>query len=408
MGMSLTDSYRDIVKRLHGFLDEHRTHYAEGIFEMPVSYFSSSEQYRREVGRIFHRVPLLVGLSSDLAAPGSWRAFQLVDTPVLLVRDSDGDLRAFINACRHRGVPVASGRGDEARRFTCPFHSWSYDLEGHLVGVPHPKAFEGLCREERGLVPLPVAEKHGLIFVRSRPGDPIDVDAHLAGLGPEISELGLETFQRVDEPHVHHIASNWKLVMDTYNEVYHFNFLHSRTGTNLMFGDVSTIDPYPPHIRHAFASRSVDLLRTVPEEEWEPVLYAPYHYVFFPNISCTLVSQPETEFQPATNKLELNQVLPVGIDTSINVHTVYTATQNFDEAARQRELEMISYSCKAVLDNEDFWAAGQEQLTLGTGANETLVYGRNERGCQLFNTFVLEATDTSRDELVAWNRRSEP
>lgn len=400
--MSLTESYRDVVKRLHRFLDDRQTHYADDILEMPVSYFTSREQYDREVANIFHRVPLLVGLSSDLAGPGSWMAFDLLDTPVLLVRDSEGALQGYINSCRHRGVPVASGSGEGARRFTCPFHAWSYDLEGQLVGVPHPSAFEGLCREERALVPLPTAEKYGLIFVRSRPGEPIDVDRHLSGLGPEVSELGLEHFTRVDEPHVHDIAANWKLVMDTFNEVYHFNYLHSRTGTKLMYGDVSTIDQYGAHIRHVFASRSIDLLRDVPEEEWEPVLYAPYHYILFPNISCTFVSQPDTEFQPATNKLEFNQVVPVGIDRSIDIHTVYTATENFDEESRRREREMIKFSCEAVLDNEDFWAAGQEQSTLGAGANKTLVYGRNERGCQLFNTSILEASGTDYGELRTW------
>ncbi len=397
--VNFVETYQDIVKRLLGFIDDHSTHYAEELMEMPVAYFTSRQQYDREIDQIFHRVPLLVALSSDLDGPGSWQAIDLPGTPVLLVRSAGGDLRAYINACRHRGVPVAAGHGDGARRFTCPFHAWSYDLDGKLVGLPHAPAFEGLTREDRGLVPLPVAEQHGLIFVRARPGPPIDVDDHLAGLGPEIGALGLEGFQRVDDPHIHRIQANWKLVMDTFNEVYHFNHLHSSTGTNLMYGDVSTIDPFGPHVRHAFASRSLDLLRDIPEEQWQPVLYAPYHYVLFPNISCTLVSQPDTEYQPAANKLEFNQVLPVTGDSCITIHTVYTATPDFDEEARQRELELIKYTCTAVLDNQDYWAAGQEQRTLETGANQSLVYGRNERGCQLFNTAILAATGTSLEQL---------
>jgi hypothetical protein len=170
-----------------------------------------------------------------------------------------------------------------------------------------------------------------------------------------------------------------------------------------MYGDVSTIDALGPHIRHAFASRSVQSLAGQPESEWEAILHTPYHYVLFPNVSATIVSVPETEFQPATNKLEFNQVIPVGMTDSITVHCAYTATQDMDDEARRRELEMIKYSCNAVLDAQDYWVAGQEQLTLSVGANRTLVYGRNERGCQLFNRSILAATRTTPDELRAWN-----
>jgi phenylpropionate dioxygenase-like ring-hydroxylating dioxygenase large terminal subunit len=400
--VSLTESYHDVVRRLLEFIDDRRTHYADDLLEMPVSYFRSVDQYRREIERIFSRVPLFVALSSDFPAPGSWRAFHAVETPVLLSRAGDGSLKAFLNVCRHRGVPVAAGHGEGARRFTCPFHAWSYDLDGALVGVPHPAAFEGLCREERGLVELPVAEKHGLVFIRLRPGEPIDADEHLAGLGPELGGFEFERYKRVDEPHMHRISANWKLVMDTFNEIYHFNHLHHDTGTNLMYGDVSTIDALGSHIRHCFAARSINMLRDEPQNRWQAILHAPYHYVFFPNVSATVVSVPETEFQPATNKLEFNQVFPVSATESITLHTAYTAS-DLDETARQRELEMIKYSCTAVLDNQDYWAAGQEQLTLGTGANRTLVYGRNERGCQLFNRSILAATGTTMDELEAWN-----
>src|SRR5262249_44137653 len=155
-------------------------------------------------------------------------------TPVLLVRAADGTLKGYLNVCRHRGVPVASGHGEGARRFTCPFHAWTYNLDGALVGLPHASAFEGLCRDERALVPVPVVEKSGLGLIRSRPGDPIDADEHFAGLGPELGAFGFERFQRVDEPHIHRIAANWKLVMDTFNEVYHFDHLHHDTGANLM------------------------------------------------------------------------------------------------------------------------------------------------------------------------------
>ena len=80
----------------------------------------------------------------------------------------------------------------EARRFTCPFHAWTYDIEGRLVGVPVASAFEGMCREDKGLVELPVAEGYGLVVGRLRPGPPVDVDAYLGpGLVDELAMLEL-------------------------------------------------------------------------------------------------------------------------------------------------------------------------------------------------------------------------
>src|SRR5262249_30340942 len=149
-------------------------------------------------------------------------------TPILLTRASDGRVRALANVCRHCGARLADGAG-EARRFTCPFHAWVYDLEGRLAGVPMGSAFDGLCREEKGLVELPVAERYGLVVGRLRPGPPVDIDAYL---GPELAQelglLGLADWETFREPHVHAVDANWKVTLDTFRENYHFDYLHRR------------------------------------------------------------------------------------------------------------------------------------------------------------------------------------
>jgi choline monooxygenase len=111
------------------------------------------------------------------------------------------------NTCRHRGVRVADGAGD-ARRFTCPFHAWVYDLEGKLVGVPVPSGFEGMCREDKGLIELSATEGYGLVVGRLRPGAPIDSDAYLGpGLTDELAALDYADWALYSEPHVHRVAA---------------------------------------------------------------------------------------------------------------------------------------------------------------------------------------------------------
>src|SRR5205814_8681 len=148
-----------------------------------------------------------------------------------LVRDRRGAARAFLNVCRHRGAKVAHGCGN-AKAFSCPYHAWSYDLSGKLTFVPDERNFPGLEAERRGLRPLPVAEKHGMIWVIPTPAadgaTSFDIDPWLGELGPELGGYGLERYHHYEtrtlvEP------MNWKLVEDTFLEGYHIGFLHQKT-----------------------------------------------------------------------------------------------------------------------------------------------------------------------------------
>ena len=131
------------------------------MLEVPAELYSSEDHYRDELDVLFLGQPLVFALSGSLPAPGSYHTVDMCGTPVLLTRDRAGKVRAMANVCRHRGVRVVDGSGS-ARRFTCPFHAWVYDLEGKLVGVPVASGFEGMCREEKGLVELPVTEGYGI------------------------------------------------------------------------------------------------------------------------------------------------------------------------------------------------------------------------------------------------------
>jgi choline monooxygenase len=361
-----------LVRRLLHHVEHRTTDMADDVMEVPSATYTSREHYDRELDALFDDAPLVFCLSGALPRPGSFWTVELCGTPVLLTRDSDGVVHAMANVCRHRGVRVVDGSG-EARRFTCPFHAWVYDIRGNLVGVPTAQGFEGMCREEKGLVQLPVSEGYGLVVGRLQPGDPVDMDEYLGpGLADELRALDFEDWEPYREPHVHHVAANWKVTLDTFRENYHFDHLHRTTLREYAYGGVLTFDAFGPHLRNCSALRSIDVLRDVPESEWGDVMpYFSYQYQLFPNTALTF----------DVRHIELWQILPVDERTSEVVHTAYLRPGLSDEE-RAKAVDMAPWICETVVDGEDFWVAGRTEPGLRSGLVDTVVIGRNEPALQ--------------------------
>jgi phenylpropionate dioxygenase-like ring-hydroxylating dioxygenase large terminal subunit len=376
-----------IVRRLLDHIEHGTTDLADAVLEIPASTYTSRDVYQRELEVLFLGGPLVLCLSGSLPEPGSYRTVDLCGTPLLVVRDRDGAVHSYLNACRHRGVRVVDGAG-EARRFTCPFHAWTYDLGGRLVGMPVASAFEGLCIEEKGLVELPVAEGYGLVVGRLRPGDAVDIDAYLGpGLTDELATLDFASWEPYGEPHVHAVGANWKVTLDTFRENYHFDYLHRTTLADYAYGGVLTFDPFGPHLRNASAIRSILTLADRPEEEWGDVTpHFSYQYQLFPNTSLTFDAR----------HIELWQILPVDVDRSEVVHTAYLRP-GLDEAEAKRLAEMAPWICDTVVDGEDFWVAGRTEPGIRTGLIDSVVFGRNEPAPQHlhlgFRRALSEAAD---------------
>lgn len=372
---------RSIARRLLDHIEHHTTDMADEVLEVPADVYTSREHFERELRTLFYGRPLVLCLSGALPRPGSFRTVDLCGTPVLVTRDARGKVRAMANSCRHRGVRVVDG-GGQSRRFTCPFHAWVYDLEGKLVGLPTADAFEGMRREDKGLVELPVAEGYGLVVGRLRPGPPVDVDAYLGpGLTDELATLDFAEWEPYCDPHVHHVAANWKVTLDTFRENYHFDHLHRKTLAGYAYGGVLTFDAFGPHLRNASAIRSIDALRGRPEEEWPDVSqHFSYQYQLFPNTALTFDAR----------HIELWQILPVDERTSEVVHTAYLRPGLSDEE-RSKAVDMAPWICETVVDGEDFWVAARTEPGIRTGLLDTVVFGRNEPAPQHLHRAFLAA-----------------
>ena len=168
---------------------------------------------------------MCVGHSADLAEPGARRAVDTGSGGVLVVRGADGRLRAFANTCRHRGHELlpcdASSSGDA---IVCPYHAWTYRLDGTLRGAPGYRGVDGFDPAQFGLAPIRLLDWHGWIFIDPA-GDSPDFDDYIGAIEPIVAPYAPEQLQ-VAARHDYVVAANWKIVIENYQECYHCSVIH--------------------------------------------------------------------------------------------------------------------------------------------------------------------------------------
>ena len=195
--------------------------------DIPLGRYTDAALYDLEQERVFRRSWLYAAHTSELSEVGSYRLVDVAAAPVLVVRGDDGALRAFLNACRHRGAPVVRETGGVTRLLVCQYHSWTYDLAGNLSRVPDERDFVGLCKEDRSLVEVRCEQWGGFVFVNLDPeAQPLhDWMEPLNARLPEIAAAPL----RVVDRSTYDIACNWKIMAEGFLEVYHARTIHRST-----------------------------------------------------------------------------------------------------------------------------------------------------------------------------------
>lgn len=356
-----------LTRRVLDFVDRNTTELATDVYLNPVSSYTSGELAERERELLFRRHPLFFGLSCELPNPGDYRADDLSGVPVLVVRASDGKLRAFLNVCRHRGAKVATGTGSGRRMFVCPYHAFTYDLEGRLTRLA-AEGFPRLACEDMSLVAIPVAERHGLIWVRATPGAGIDVDGLLGGLAPEFASYKLDSYSHYKTATLAK-DMNWKLVIDTFLETWHVATLHRDTIGPIFQPNVNAFDAFGRNGRLIIPRRSMLQLKEEPEAGWDFLKHSAIVYTLFPN--ALLVWQGD--------HFETWRSFPVGSGTAkcIAEAALFTPTRpDSDKAVRhwERNFDLLM----RTVDAEDFPVCLDIQRGFGAGAQPHITFGRNE------------------------------
>ena len=188
--------------------------------------YTNTELHDLEISELFRREWMLAGHISDVPLPGDYLTLEVGRERVLVIRDEKEELRAFHNVCRHRGsrvVPKSQGNCGHVMR--CPFHGWTYSLDGRLKSVPRLQTFEGLDINEHGLVPLELEVWQGLLFIRFEPGGEA-VSKKLHTIEERVACYRLADMVSLGEGSISEVRYNWKFFHDVDNEGYHVPSAH--------------------------------------------------------------------------------------------------------------------------------------------------------------------------------------
>ena len=192
---------------------------------IPTYRYTSEEFAARENERLWPRVWQLACSVDHVRDPGDWYEYRAGWLSALIVRGDDGELRAFQNACRHRGNTICQGSGQGLSVLRCPFHHWTWDLAGHLREVPDRRGFgPGLTSDSFGLLPVRVGTWGPMVFV-SFDSDGPSLDEFLEGIPGDSAWARLDGFHCVAMTHTP-VDSNWKVVTEGFSETYHVQGIH--------------------------------------------------------------------------------------------------------------------------------------------------------------------------------------
>lgn len=195
--------------------------------EIPASRYTSAGFAQAERDRLWNRSWLCAARESELPDVGSYKMFEKTGQPILLIRGKDRVVRAFYNICRHRGARVAQGETGCTKLLRCMFHSWSYNLEGQLIGVPSEEGFASLDRSGRNLIPVRCESWNGWLFVNPAADAPPLAD-FLGTLDGQLRSTTMGALRLVAKRN-YVVSSNWKTTMDAFLEAYHLDTIHPKT-----------------------------------------------------------------------------------------------------------------------------------------------------------------------------------
>ena len=214
---------------------------------LPGWIYRDPEFFEREREAVFRNSWQVVCHLSDIPQPGDFHTFEFLGESLAVVRTEDGGVRAFHNVCRHRAARLLDGaRGHCGRRITCPYHAWTYALDGRLVAVPNREAFSGLDTARHGLATLEHEVFLGFVFVRLAPGLP-SVREMAAPYLHELAPYRLEELVPMGRVSLRPRAVNWKNVADNFSDGLHINVAHP--GLTRLFGKGYGIEARPGSTR---------------------------------------------------------------------------------------------------------------------------------------------------------------
>jgi phenylpropionate dioxygenase-like ring-hydroxylating dioxygenase large terminal subunit len=370
---------QDRIRRALELLRNESTDKFDSIRDFQAREFTDPVLAQHERDLIFGRVPSIVAHGSEIAQPYDFMTVQMPRNNVIVVRQKDGGVKAFVNLCRHRGALLEREEKGRCRFFSCPYHRWSYNPDGSLRMVTRGSTFGEIDLSKHGLVELPCEERHGFIWLVDNAHASIDV---AEWLGPEmdsiladyhLDELVCVRSAGFDEP------TNWKIMQDAFLDGYHVQYAHPNTAGKIIHTNVMAFEDFGRHCRFIAPRKSID--RWLEEDPGDRPLdaYVTETHFLLPN--STLLRQPD-HFQLLTFRPHPSDPTRSRMEQRLMVPTLETS--GMEEDRWNSRWDKNWQILLAVLHNEDFPLLRDSQRGMASADAGDMLLGRNETANQVF------------------------
>jgi phenylpropionate dioxygenase-like ring-hydroxylating dioxygenase large terminal subunit len=357
---------QSVIERVLAHIRNRTTDLGTEVWREPVENYRSEARYAAELA-LLRRLPVPYCPSAALPEAGSFLARTAAGIPLLVVRDAEGTVRAYRNACRHRGMEVASGSGCR-KAFACRYHGWTYGLDGRLRQVPHEAGFPGLDKSLHGLVPVSAVERDGLVYIAQNGA------LSLSDELPPILAAGHRMFSEAETL----VEANWKIFTEGFIEGYHIRSTHPESFLPYGFDNLNVIDFFGRHSRVTYPFRRIRKLENIPAAQRRVSGYLTYVYHLFPNVIIAVLS----------SHTKLVVLEPVSVSKTRML--TWSLTNSGDEGAEdeaRRDAAFVNDTGGA----EDREVVRAIQRGLSSGANEAFTFGQYESAIVHFHRALESA-----------------
>tara|TARA_B100000212_G_scaffold286714_1_gene227439 strand:+ start:5373 stop:6521 length:1149 start_codon:yes stop_codon:yes gene_type:complete len=363
---------RLLTHNLNGTTDQ-----ADAIMIKSVSDYTDKEIIQNQVDTIFNNYPLPLALTIELPEKGTYKTLDVLNTPILLTRSSDGVVRAFVNVCKHRGAPVCEKGKGKKSKFSCTYHGWTYDNRGKLINIFQSDTFGEIDKTKIKLTELFCEERSGFIWVCINPDSKPNLSNWLQGFDEEINEIGLDSWYLYEQRILD--GPSWKICWDGYLDGYHHHMVHPETVGKNTIVNLIAHDTYGPHQRFAFGKKNINELQKVDEVNWEPEEYIRLIHSGFPNLSISAI---------------LNQFCLVSmiyptkdLEKTITIQNILSLNKPSTKEEIKAAEEFSELTLKAVKD-EDYIMNFKIQDGINSKGNDKFMFGKNEPIQQHYHNWI--------------------